>query len=202
MTDWNNFQRPAGSSVHFDGTKYRVRKDAGQTVYDSDGVTGDATLGDLQSRVAALENADHGQGFGTIHFYTGTEIGPGSGRYFKVQGNTSGNTKKTYSIPVTMTDGTIPSAVVLMTNSRGCTYSNFKRFDAAATVSYKPRGVTGNIGWPGAAVLINSQAEIAGGGERTGDNTTTNYGKNWGPGEQCIVPVYTCLLYTSPSPRD
>ena len=188
MTDWNDFQRPSGSSIHFDGTKYKVRKDSGQTVYDSDGVAGDATLNDLQARVEALENADHGQGFGTIHFYKGEEIGSDDGRHFRVAGNTSDQTIKTFSIPVTMPDGTTPSAVVLMTNSRSCTYSNFKSFDAAAAVSYKPRG---SNTWPGAAVLINAQAEIAGGGERTGDNNIIQYGKNYGPGEQCIIPVDT-----------
>jgi len=110
------------------------------------------------------------------------------GRHFRVAGNTSDQTIKTFSIPVTMPDGTTPSAVVLMTNSRSCTYSNFKSFEAAAAVTYKPRG---SNTWPGAVVLINAQAEIAGGGERTGDNNTTQYGKNFGPGEQCIIPVDT-----------
>ena len=140
MATWNHGDKTAGSTVQFNGKSYVTRKDTGQTVYDTVAtVAGDPGLGkelaDLRKQLAGVSTGA-GAGFGEVQF-----AGPDSTAYYyrKIEGDTSKTVREEFETDVlAMTDGSKPSAAILLINCVNLNDSTFAdRNRSRAQVMYK-----------------------------------------------------------------
>ena len=179
MATWNHGDKTAGSTVQFNGKSYITRKDTGQTVYDT--VASPAADPGLAAEIASIKtqlqsvSTGSGSGFGTVQF-----AGDNSSTYYyrKIKANTSNTVREEFETDVlAMSDGSVPSAAILMIN---CVNLNDKTFEspdkARAMMMYEPPADS----TAAVSCYINSRGSSSSGGSGVNFITGTYNGDNTG----------------------